>query len=86
MEAKLHFYQTPYLTYAGMTPFVYASLYTVNPASLASAQLIQATRGAVGFGLGWNTIFGRVEFAYASKVWSKPGDVPAEFSVLFSLS
>lgn len=85
METKLHLYETPFLVYAGITPFLYANLILVNP-TLQSAEQLRATmRGSVGFGATWNLLFGKVEFAYASKVWSKPGDVPAEFSVRYSL-
>mmetsp|Transcript_7891 Transcript_7891/g.15293 ORF Transcript_7891/g.15293 Transcript_7891/m.15293 type:complete len:422 (+) Transcript_7891:13870-15135(+) len=85
IESKVLFYQTPFIRYAGLTPFLYGNLLIVNPSSLRLTHLQCASRGSVGFGLSWSTIFGKIEFAYASKVWAKPSDVPAEFSVRFSI-
>jgi outer membrane protein assembly factor BamA len=84
-EAKVHFYNTPILHAAGLTPFLYSNLIIVDPLHTKSASHFQKqARGSLGFGLGWNTAFGRVEFSYATRVFSKPGDVAAELQVLFA--
>jgi outer membrane protein assembly factor BamA len=41
-------------------------------------------RSSVGLGISWITIFGKVNFNYAAKTFSKVGDVETEFQVLFS--
>jgi outer membrane protein assembly factor BamA len=85
LEAKLHFYNMPFLQRAGLIPFIYGNLIVVDPLHTKSAaHFQQQTRGSLGFGLGWNMAFGRIEFTYASRVFSKPGDVPAEFQILFA--
>mmetsp|Transcript_33877 Transcript_33877/g.59037 ORF Transcript_33877/g.59037 Transcript_33877/m.59037 type:complete len:423 (-) Transcript_33877:4-1272(-) len=85
LEAKLHFYNLPFLEKISLTPFVYSNLIVIDPLHTKSAEHFkQQTRGSVGFGLGWNMAFGRIDFSYASKVYSKAGDVSAEFQVLFA--
>ena len=66
----------------GISPFVYGNLICLEP-SLKVDEVKEKVRGSVGFGLGWNSSFGRLEFSFASKVWTRPGDISAEFQILF---
>lgn len=85
LEAKLHFYNLPFLQRAGLTPFIYGNMIVIDPLYTKSADHFkQQMRGSAGFGLGWNMAFGRIEFSYASRVFTKPGDVSAEFQILFA--
>lgn len=85
LEAKLLFYTTPVLHTVGLVPYIYANAIGINPLAMTRPVDYAKTmvRTSVGFGLGWSMALGRIEFSYASKVWSKPGDYPAEFQVLF---
>lgn len=85
LESKLLFYATPILHSVGLVPFIYANAIGINPRAMTRPVDYVRTqmRTSVGFGLGWSMALGRIEFSYASKVWSKPGDYPAEFQVLF---
>lgn len=85
MEVKLHFYQTPIISGVGLVPYIYANMICEEPHKFTSARqyISENARGSVGIGLGWIGAFGRVEFSYASHVWKRPGDVSAEFQVLF---
>mmetsp|Transcript_6851 Transcript_6851/g.10103 ORF Transcript_6851/g.10103 Transcript_6851/m.10103 type:complete len:428 (+) Transcript_6851:11-1294(+) len=85
LGAKLRFYNVNFLKGIGLTPFIFGSLNCVDLENSESPRdcLKNHTRGAAGFGLRFSTRFGVVELTYSSKVWSKPGDVTAEFQILF---
>lgn len=80
-EAKLHWYETPILQNMNIFPFVYGNYILVNPTKF---DFKGSSRGSVGFGLGWALNIGRIELIYSTRVFAKPGDVPAEFQLLFS--
>ena len=61
-------------------PFIYGNYMLIDPMK----RCIMESRGSVGFGLGWALAVGRIELTYSTRVWAKPGDVPAEFQLLFS--
>ena len=81
LESKLHFYEAPFLSRLGLSPFLYANLIGVglDPKTPAKSSF----RGSCGLGLDWRTRLGRVEFTYSAKVVSRPGDLPAFFQVLY---
>lgn len=82
LEGKLHFHDFPLLRHLGFSPFLYANV--LSPAESARSLLSRGSvRGSCGFGVDWATAYGRLEFAYAAKVVSRCGDVPARFQVLF---
>ncbi|CAG9311846.1 unnamed protein product [Blepharisma stoltei] len=85
MEAKIHFYNSPVLSGVGLVPYIYANMICEEPHKFTNAKTYfkEKARGSFGIGLGWVGGFGRIEFSYASHVWKKPGDVSAEFQVLF---
>ncbi|CAG9331805.1 unnamed protein product [Blepharisma stoltei] len=85
LETKLHFYNTPVISGVGLVPYLYANMICEEPHKVTNLKTYfrEKARGSVGIGLGWVGAFGRIEFSYATHVWKKPGDVSAEFQVLF---
>jgi hypothetical protein len=80
LEAKLHFYNAPVLNTLNIFPFIYGNAIVIDPAK----RDLKEVRGSFGFGLGWALNVGRIELCYATRVYGKPGDVPAELQLLFS--
>lgn len=86
VEGKIHFYDCVGLHDMGLVPFVYGSVMCEDPVQIRNFNdyFRDKVRASAGFGLGWNGSFGRIEFAYTTKVMARPGDVTSEFQVLFS--
>jgi len=79
-EAKLHFRKNPLLHLLGLSPFLYGN---IVGAGLDVGRAKQGIRWSAGMGVDWKTRFGRVELTYAAKVFTRQGDLPAEFQVLY---
>lgn len=64
----------------GLVPFVYAN--AAVPGVFASMDLAKRLRYSAGFGLGWNTALGRIEFAFSGLLSGRPSDALSSFLVL----
>jgi len=73
LESKVYLYKNATLNALGLVPFAYGNLI-----------LRERLRGSLGFGIAYSSRFGKVELVYSAKVWKQPGDLSAEFQVLFS--
>lgn len=84
LESKLHFYNTPFLSKIGLTPFLYANLIVPEVLRHKYSEYKDHARGSVGLGLGLQFGPARVELAYTSQVFKKSGDIGAEFQMVFA--
>lgn len=85
LEQKVQFYDAGFLSGTGLTPFLYANCICEAPLKYNGARSFfrEYVRGSFGFGIGLNLGVGKLEVAYAARVFRKTQDVAASLQVVF---
>lgn len=84
LEAKLNLY-TLWRVW-NVVPFLYGNLFHLDPIKKFTTKTfgLNQLRGSFGFGIQFNLPIGKIEISSAIYTWKRPGDVSADFQLIFN--